>query len=153
MQSALPVVLRTDAIPPCVGAVCARPLTEVDAGPVWSARGRLGAMVHLLTATLPGRDRHLVLRGDALLPGDDTPAEAAWPAPGSARVLRAPAGRPGRVVGRPEPLRRVWPGRGADAVEAAVTRLRAALGPCASLIRTVPERGHRMAAGPGGGTR
>ncbi|MGW5047372.1 winged helix-turn-helix domain-containing protein [Streptomyces griseoluteus] len=119
-------------------------------------------MVHLLTATLPGRDRHLVpaddrtlvLQGNALLLGDDTPAEAVWPAPGSARVLRALAERPGWVVGRPEPLRRVWPGRGADehAVEAAVTRLRAALGPHASLIRTVPKRGCRLATEPGGGT-
>ncbi|MFD8671560.1 transcriptional regulator [Streptomyces seoulensis] len=58
-------------------------------------------------------------------------------------MLRALAERPGWVVGRPELLRRVWPGKGADerAVEAAVTRLRAALGPYASLIRTVPERG------------
>ncbi|MFF9391554.1 uroporphyrinogen-III synthase [Streptomyces griseoluteus] len=155
--------LRTDVLPLCVGAVCARPLLEVDAGPVWPQRGRLGAMVHLLTATLPGRDRHLVpagdrtlvLQGNALLLGDDAPAEAVWLTPGSARVLRALAERPGWVVGRPELLRRVWPGRGADehAVEAAVTRLRAALGPYASLIRTVPKRGYRLAAEPGGGTR
>ncbi|MEV8047293.1 uroporphyrinogen-III synthase [Streptomyces griseoluteus] len=155
--------LRTDVLPLCVGAVCARPLLEVDAGPVWPERGRLGAMVHLLTATLPGRDRHLVpagdrtlvLQGNALLLGDDTPAEAVWLTPGSARVLRVLAERPGWVVGRPELLRRVWPGRGADehAVEAAVTRLRAALGPYASLIRTVPKRGYRLATEPGGGTR
>ncbi|MET8695408.1 uroporphyrinogen-III synthase [Streptomyces bauhiniae] len=155
--------LRTDVLPLCVGAVCARPLLEVGAGPVWPERGRLGAMVHLLTATLPDRDRHLVpagdrtlvLQGNALLLGDDAPAEAVWLTPGSARVLRALAERPGWVVGRPELLRRVWPGRGADehAVEAAVTRLRAALGPYASLIRTVPKRGYRLATEPGGGTR
>ncbi|MEW2317741.1 uroporphyrinogen-III synthase [Streptomyces bauhiniae] len=155
--------LRTDVLPLCVGAVCARPLLEVGAGPVWPERGRLGAMVHLLTATLPDRDRHLVpagdrtlvLQGNALLLGDDAPAEAVWLTPGSARVLRALAERPGWVVGRPELLRRVWPGRGADehAVEAAVTRLRAALGPYASLIRTVPKRGYRLATEPDGGTR
>ncbi|MGW2466802.1 uroporphyrinogen-III synthase [Streptomyces bauhiniae] len=155
--------LRTDVLPLCVGAVCARPLLEVGAGPVWPERGRLGAMVHLLTATLPDRDRHLVpagdrtlvLQGNALLLGDDAPAEAVWLTPGSARVLRALAERPGWVVGRPELLRRVWPGRGADehAVEAAVTRLRAALGPYASLIRTVPKRGYRLATEPGGGPR
>ncbi|MFD8294956.1 uroporphyrinogen-III synthase [Streptomyces bauhiniae] len=155
--------LRTDVLPLCVGAVCARPLLEVGAGPVWPERGRLGAMVHLLTATLPDRDRHLVpagdrtlvLQGNALLLGDDAPGEAVWLTPGSARVLRALAERPGWVVGRPELLRRVWPGRGADehAVEAAVTRLRAALGPYASLIRTVPKRGYRLATEPGGGTR
>ncbi|TGN79546.1 uroporphyrinogen-III synthase [Streptomyces bauhiniae] len=155
--------LRTDVLPLCVGAVCARPLLEVGAGPVWPERGRLGAMVHLLTATLPDRDRHLVpagdrtlvLQGNALLLGDDAPAEAVWLTPGSARVLRALAERPGWVVGRPELLRRVWPGRGADehAVEAAVTRLRAALGPYASLIRTVPKRGYRLATEPDGGPR
>ncbi|MGW4224553.1 uroporphyrinogen-III synthase [Streptomyces bauhiniae] len=155
--------LRTDVLPLCVGAVCARPLLEVGAGPVWPERGRLGAMVHLLTATLPDRDRHLVpagdrtlvLQGNALLLGDDAPAEAVWLTPGSARVLRALAERPGWVVGRPELLRRVWPVRGADehAVEAAVTRLRAALGPYASLIRTVPKRGYRLATEPDGGTR
>ncbi|WP_405551272.1 uroporphyrinogen-III synthase [Streptomyces sp. NBC_01171] len=155
--------LRTDVLALCVGPVCARPLLEVGAGPVWPERGRLGAMVHLLTATLPDRDRHLVpagdrtlvLQGNALLLGEDAPAEAVWLTPGSARVLRALAERPGWVVGRPELLRRVWPGQGADehAVEAAVTRLRAALGPYASLIRTVPKRGYRLATEPDGGTR
>ncbi|MGV9791478.1 uroporphyrinogen-III synthase [Streptomyces sp. NPDC003435] len=155
--------LRTDVLALCVGPVCARPLLEVGAEPVWPKRGRLGAMVHLLTATLPGRDRHpvpagdrtLILQGNALLLGDEAQAEAVWLTPGSARVLRALAERPGWVVGRPELLRRVWPGRGADehAVEAAVTRLRAALGPYASLIRTVPKRGYRLATDPDGGPR
>ncbi|MFG3044961.1 uroporphyrinogen-III synthase [Streptomyces sp. NPDC048241] len=155
--------LRADVLALCVGPVCARPLLEVGAEPVWPGRGRLGAMVHLLTATLPGRDRHpvpagdrtLILQGNALLLGDDAQAEAVWLTPGSARVLRALAERPGWVVGRPELLRRVWPGRGADehAVEAAVTRLRAALGPYSSLIRTVPKRGYRLATEPDGGPR
>ncbi|MGA5319199.1 winged helix-turn-helix domain-containing protein [Streptomyces seoulensis] len=115
-------------------------------------------MVHLFTAPLPGRP--FVPAGDrtlrnALLLGDGAPAEAVWLTPGSARVLRALAERPGWVVGRAELLRRVWPGRGADehAVEAAVTRLRAALGPYASLVRTVPKRGYRLATEPDGGTR
>ncbi|MEW2134223.1 uroporphyrinogen-III synthase [Streptomyces sp. NPDC005435] len=161
--------LRGDVLALCVGPVCARPLLEVGAEPVWPERGRLGAMVHLLTATLPGRDRHLipagdrtlVLQGNALLLGesDDSTTEAVWLTPGSARVLRALAERPGWVVGRRELLRRVWPGQGADehAVEAAVTRLRAALGPHAGLVRTVPKRGYRLAtepvARPRGGTR
>ncbi|MFJ8728735.1 hypothetical protein [Streptomyces bauhiniae] len=50
-----------------------------------------------------------------------------------------------------ELLRRVRPGRGAD--EHAVTCLRAALGPCTSLFRTVPQRGYRPATEPDGGTR
>ncbi|MEU9403620.1 uroporphyrinogen-III synthase [Streptomyces sp. NPDC048242] len=161
--------LRGDVLALCVGPVCARPLLEVGAEPVWPERGRLGAMVHLLTAALPTRDRHLipagdrtlVLQGNALLLDDDGDGttEAVWLTPGSARVLRALAERPGWVVGRRELLRRVWPGQGADehAVEAAVTRLRAALGPYAGLVRTVPKRGYRLAtepaARPTGGTR
>ncbi|NED80693.1 uroporphyrinogen-III synthase, partial [Streptomyces sp. SID11233] len=67
----------------------------------------------------------------------------------SAGVLRALAERPGWVVSRPDLLRRVWPGQEADehAVETAVTRLRAALGPLAGLVRTVPKRGYRLEAG------
>ncbi|MFH9428103.1 uroporphyrinogen-III synthase [Streptomyces sp. NPDC017615] len=156
--------LRQDVLALCVGAVCARPLLEVGAEPVWPERGRLGAMVHLLTATLPGRNRYLVPAGDRtlvlqgnalLLGGDDAASEAVWLTPGSARVLRALAERPGWVVGRTELLRRVWPGRGADehAVEAAVTRLRAALGPYAGLVRTVPKRGYRLATEPDGDVR
>ncbi|MBJ7906150.1 uroporphyrinogen-III synthase [Streptomyces sp. DSM 110735] len=159
--------LRGDVLALCVGPVCARPLLEVGAEPVWPARGRLGAMVHLLTATLPDRNRHLipvgdrtlVLQGNALLLGGDEGSaaeeaaeetEAVWLTPGSARILRALAEQPGWVVGRRELLRRVWPGQAADehAVEAAVTRLRAALGPYAGLVRTVPKRGYRLATEP-----
>ncbi|MET7677526.1 hypothetical protein [Streptomyces seoulensis] len=91
-------------------------------------------MVHLLTATLPGHDRHLAPAGDrtlvrqrnALLLGDGAPAEAVLLTPGSARVLRAL----GRVTHRWTPL-----------------------GPYATLIRTVPERGNRRATEPDGGAR
>ncbi|NEA40504.1 uroporphyrinogen-III synthase [Streptomyces sp. SID11385] len=145
--------LRTDVLPLCVGPVCARPLHDAGVEPIWPERGRLGAMVHLLTAELPARDRHsiptpdgeLTLQGNALLLGE----EAVWLTPTSAGVLRALAERPGWVVSRPDLLRRVWPGQEADehAVETAVTRLRAALGPLAGLVRTVPKRGYRLEAG------
>ncbi|MFC7466686.1 transcriptional regulator [Actinomadura keratinilytica] len=64
----------------------------------------------------------------------------------SAGVLRVLAERPGWVVSRRELLRRAWSGQEADehAVEAAVTRLRRALGPHAGLVRTVPKRGYRL---------
>ena len=62
-------------------------------------------------------------------------------------TVRALAEQPGRVLSRAELLRRVWVGISADehAVEAAVARLRTALGPHAALVRTVPKRGYRLA--------
>ncbi|MCG5117413.1 MULTISPECIES: uroporphyrinogen-III synthase [unclassified Streptomyces] len=150
--------LRRDVLPLCVGPVCARPLLDAGVEPVWPERGRLGAMVHLLTAILPGRDsrvipaggRRLLLQGNALLLGDTAGTtgaeEAVWLTPMSAGVLRVLAERPGWVVSRRELLRRAWSGQEADehAVEAAVTRLRRALGPHAGLVRTVPKRGYRL---------
>ncbi|MFI6638179.1 uroporphyrinogen-III synthase [Streptomyces sp. NPDC050504] len=141
----------------CVGPVCARPLQELGVATVWPERGRLGAMVRTLTETLPGRHRRelrfggrvLALQGSALLVDE----EVLWLPPVSAAVLHALAQRPGWVLSRAELLRRVWAGRAGDgagartdehAVEAAVARLRAALGPYAGLIRTVPKRGYRL---------
>jgi uroporphyrinogen-III synthase len=113
--------------------------------------GRLGALVRTLTESLPGRLRReldvdgqrLVLQGNALLVAGDTLRLSSR----SAAVLRALTERPGWVVSRAELLRRAWPASTADehAVEAAVARLRAALGPHGTLIRTVPKRGYRLA--------
>ncbi|MBT2386282.1 uroporphyrinogen-III synthase [Streptomyces sp. ISL-11] len=143
--------LREAVVPVCVGPLCARPLEEAGVPAVWPERGRLGSLVRTLTETLPARDRRvltaggrtLVLQGSALLAGDD----AVWLPPVQAAVLRALAERPGWVVSRGELLRRVWPGGRADdhTVEAAVARLRGALGPRAKLIHTVPKRGYRLA--------
>jgi uroporphyrinogen-III synthase len=59
------------------------------------------------------------------------------------------------VISRADLLRRVWGPRGAGsggrdehAVEATVARLRTALGPDASLIKTVTKRGYRLAIDP-----
>ncbi|MFD7922258.1 uroporphyrinogen-III synthase [Streptomyces sp. NPDC059740] len=143
--------LREHVLPLCVGPVCARPLHDVGVETVWPQRGRLGAMVHLLTDTLPERGRRtftvaglpVTLQGNALLVGEE---EGIWLSRVSAALLRALAERPGWVLSRAELLRLVWPGQAADehTVEAAVTRLRAALGPHSALVRTVPKRGYRI---------
>jgi uroporphyrinogen-III synthase len=58
-------------------------------------------------------------------------------------VLRALADRPGTVVDRPELIASLPGGGDGQAVELAVTRLRAALG--APVVETVVERGYRLA--------
>ncbi|MFE4976297.1 uroporphyrinogen-III synthase [Kitasatospora sp. NPDC056651] len=144
--------LRADVLPVCVGALCARPLTELGLPAVHPERGRLGSLVRLIEDTLPGRFRNevplpiglLTLQGNAAL----VDGQSHWLSPLGAAVLRALAERPGRVLSRAELLRAAWPEAGADehAVEAAVGRLRTALGTHATLIHTVPKRGYRLAA-------
>lgn len=144
--------MRTDVLSVCVGPVCGRPLVDAGLPVVWPERGRLGALVRTLTDTLPARNRQeiclgeraLVLQGSALL----VDGESRWLSPKSAILLRALAERPGRVLSRAELMRRAWADSDADehAVEAAVARLRASLGPHSDLVRTVPKRGYRLAA-------
>jgi uroporphyrinogen-III synthase len=153
LYDALLDALRADVLPVCVGTLCARPLTDLGLPAVHPERGRLGALVRLLADTLPVRARRevalagkvLTLQGNAAL----VDGESHWLSPRGAAVLRALAERPGRVLSRADLLRAAWPDATADehAVEAAVGRLRAALGPHATLIRTVPKRGYRLAAG------
>ncbi|MDH6132665.1 uroporphyrinogen-III synthase [Kitasatospora sp. MAA4] len=147
--------LRDDVMPVCVGPVCARPLEEYGVQVVCPERGRLGSLVRTIAEALPARNRReldtgthrVVLQGNAVLVDE----EAFWLPPVPAAVLRALAERPGRVLSRADLLRRVWagsaPGAGPDehAVEAAVARLRGALGPHADLVRTIPKRGYRLA--------
>ncbi|MET7743341.1 uroporphyrinogen-III synthase [Streptomyces sp. NPDC005385] len=142
-----------DVLPVCVGPVCARPLLDAGLPVIWPERGRLGALVRTLTETLPTRGRQeldvagrtLVLQGSALLVDE----ESYWLSPKGATLLRALAERPGWVLSRAELLRRAWADSDADehAVEAAIARLRASLGPHSDLVRTVPKRGYRLAAG------
>lgn len=146
--------LRADVLPVCIGPVCARPLAEQGVESVWPERGRLGSLVRTITETLPARARReldtgterLVLQGNALMVDGRT----IWLPPVPGAVLRALAEKPGWVLSRAELLRRVWADTRTDehAVEAAVARLRAALGPYASLVRTVTKRGYRLAVDP-----
>ncbi|MEU9604661.1 uroporphyrinogen-III synthase [Streptomyces sp. NPDC048057] len=144
--------LADDVLPVCVGPVCARPLLGAGLPAVWPERGRLGALVRTVAEELPARSRRelhvgertLVLQGSLLL----IDGESHWLSPKGATLLRALARRPGRVLSRAELLRRAWPDSDADehAVEAAIGRLRTALGPYGDLVRTVPKRGYRLAA-------
>ncbi|WP_051966293.1 uroporphyrinogen-III synthase [Kitasatospora mediocidica] len=145
--------LRDDVLSACVGPLCARPLEDVGVSTVSPERGRLGSLVRTIAEALPARNRRelqaggrsIVLQGSAVL----VDGTAFWLPPVPAAVLRALAEQPGWVLSRADLLRRVWPGSGADehAVEAAVARLRGALGPHGALVRTVPKRGYRLAVG------
>jgi uroporphyrinogen-III synthase len=155
------VALRTDVTAVCVGPVCARPLEALDVNAIWPERARLGAMVATLCSVLPPRIRHevpidqqrtLTLQGLAAVVSGREPVILA---PLPAAVLAELGRRPGWVVSRADLLRRVWGPRGAGtggrdehAVEATVARLRAALGPDSSLIKTVTKRGYRLAVEP-----
>jgi uroporphyrinogen-III synthase len=144
--------LRTDVLVVCVGPVCARPLADLGVETICPARGRLGSLVRTLTESLPDRLRReipygaetVVLQGSSVII-DGAPVATLPPVP--AALLRALAEHPGHVLSRAELLRRVWPFSNADehAVETAVARLRAALGPHSALVRTVPKRGYRLA--------
>ncbi|MEU3872375.1 MULTISPECIES: uroporphyrinogen-III synthase [Streptomyces] len=158
--------LRGEVLSVCIGPVCARPLLAADVPCVWPDRGRLGALVRTLVAELTVRGRReiptaagpLVLQGAAVLAG----GTALRLPPVPAAVLRALAERPGTVLSRGELLRAVWgggtsPGPGAGgrsrvpdehAVEAAVGRLRGALGAHGAVVQTVTKRGYRLAVAP-----
>ncbi|MFD3513448.1 uroporphyrinogen-III synthase [Streptomyces sp. NPDC058657] len=152
-------VLRTDVLAACIGPVCARPLLAADVPCVWPERGRLGSLVRTLDQQLPARHRRelpyqggtLALQGTAVT----GPSGTVHLTPLPAAVLRALAERPGTVLSRAELLRRAWTPdpeapRPTDehTVEAAVARLRSALGPYAPLIRTVTKRGYRLEVDP-----
>jgi uroporphyrinogen-III synthase len=136
----------------CIGPVCARPLQEAGVESVWPERGRLGKLVQLVADRLGGRGRlvfqargvSVAVQGNAIVVG----AEATVLAPAPAAVLRALAAQPGRVLSRRELLQQAWSsGRFAEhTVDAAVGRLRAALGEHAWLVSTVNKRGYRLEA-------
>ncbi|MFE0461560.1 uroporphyrinogen-III synthase [Kitasatospora sp. NPDC058965] len=145
--------LREEVLPVCVGPVCARPLEEAGITPHCPERGRLGAMVRAIESVLPQRNRRelrsgtsrVTLQGNAVLIDGAEPVQLP---PLLAAVLRALAEQPGHVLSRAELLRRAWIGTQADehAVEAAIARLRGALGDHARLVRTVPKRGYSLLA-------
>lgn len=145
--------LREGVLPVCVGLAAARPLEDLGVSVRTEVpdRGRLGSLVSAMVETLPTRNRELHLLGDELVLQGSVllvAGEVMWLPPLPAAVLRALAERPGRVLSRAELMRRLWVGCDADehAVEAAVARLRTALGPYSALVRTVPKRGYRLAA-------
>jgi uroporphyrinogen-III synthase len=129
-----------------VGPVTAGPLDEAGIPTHQPERARLGALAREVVARLPERDpvlkvggHTLQVRGFAVVVDGgliDLPPEPM-------AVLRELARRPGAVVTSAE-LTGFVPGGGDDAVEKAVTGLRAALG--APLVEKVGTRGYRLGA-------
>lgn len=140
--------LRHEVLAACVGPVTALPLEARQVPTAQPERYRLGPLVQLLAAELPGRARALPVAGHrlevrghaAVVDGELRPVP-----PAGMALLRALARRPGWVVSRAE-LLRALPGTGRDehAVETAMARLRAALG-APRLVQTVVKRGYRLA--------
>ncbi|MFJ5225677.1 uroporphyrinogen-III synthase [Streptomyces sp. NPDC088400] len=148
--------LHHDVLAACVGPVTALPLQAHGIDTVQPERFRLGPLVQVLCAELPGRVRALPvaghrveIRGHAVIvDGDLRPVP-----PAGMALLHALSRRPGWVVSRAE-LLRVLPGAGRDehAVETAMARLRTALG-APKLIHTVVKRGYRLALDPSADTK
>lgn len=143
--------LREDVLVACVGPVTARPLHALGIDTVQPERFRLAPLVQLLCHELPTRapvltvaGHRLRIRGHAVIV-DGAPRPVP---PAGTALLRTLARRPGRVVGRAD-LLRALPGGGTDerAVERAVAELHTALG-APGLVRTVAERGYRLAVDP-----
>ncbi|MEE1739441.1 uroporphyrinogen-III synthase [Streptomyces sp. BE147] len=148
--------LHDDVLVACVGPVTALPLQARGIGTLQPERFRLGPLVQLLCARLPGTARTLPvaghrveIRGHAVLVDDELRPVA----PAGMALLHALARRPGWVVARAD-LLRALPGSGSDehAVETAMARLRAALG-VPRLIQTVVKRGYRLALDPSADTK
>ncbi|WP_431783975.1 uroporphyrinogen-III synthase [Streptomyces chumphonensis] len=145
--------LRADVLPACVGPVTAAVLERHDVPTSQPERFRLGPLVQLLCAELPGAvrplpvgGRWLEIRGHAVVvDGELRPVP-----PAGMALLGALAARPGWVVPRAD-LLRALPGAGRDehAVETAMARLRSALG-TPKLIQTVVKRGYRLAVDASG---
>jgi uroporphyrinogen-III synthase len=142
--------LRSDVMAACVGPVTAAPLERADIPTVQPARSRLGALVREIVDVLPARNRilpvaggDLQLRGHAVvLDGELHPLP-----PGPLAVLRALARHPGVVLDRSALLAAMACETGdGHAVEMAVARLRAVLGP--RVVQTVVKRGYRLAYEP-----
>ncbi|MFI8435995.1 uroporphyrinogen-III synthase [Streptomyces sp. NPDC079020] len=147
--------LHDDVLVACVGPVTALPLQARGIGTLQPERFRLGPLVQVLCARLPGTVRTLPvaghrveIRGHAVLVDDELRPVA----PAGMALLHALARRPGWVVARAD-LLRALPGSGSDehAVETAMARLRAALG-VPRLIQTVVKRGYRLALDPSADT-
>lgn len=136
----------------CVGSVCAGAASDEGlSAPLFPDKGRLGLLVRLVSDELVSRRVELDLGGHTMvLQGtvaviDGSPVELP---PREAAVLAALADRPGAVVGKDTLATRLW-GVGSDphAVEGAVNRLRARLGPVGGRLVTVRGRGYRLDAG------
>jgi len=141
---------RGHVIAACVGSVTSEAFGQWGIRVIQPARSRLGALAREIVVQLPARrhgiridvgGRQLMFSGaDVAL--DGVPVRLT-PAPYA--VLQALAREPGRILSRRDLLSELPSGHAGSehAVEAAVARLRAAVG--ADLVRTVVKRGYRLA--------
>ncbi|HEU0191314.1 MAG TPA: uroporphyrinogen-III synthase [Mycobacterium sp.] len=144
----LVAALRSDVRAMCVGPTAAAPLARLGIPTTSPQRARLGALARhiadelpLRTCTVHAAGHRIEIRGGhALVDGVVRPLS-----PGGLAILRALAQHPGAVVARHD-LLRVLPrnGSGDHAVEAAVLRIRNALGN-KNIVATVVKRGYRLA--------
>lgn len=142
--------LRTEVLVACVGPVC--DTAAIEAGiehRVAPDRFRLGSMVRALADALDATAWSATVAGVAVevhgseLTVDGTAASVPRRV---GQVLDVLAAADGAVVSKAD-LGRLWP-KAVDGhvVEVTVGRVRAALGPAASLVATVPRRGYRLSA-------
>ncbi len=145
MRDAAVAALGRRVLAFAVGPVTAGPLQAAGIPSFQPERARLGALAREVVARLPRRDpvlqvgaHALQVRGHAAV----LDGEVVELAPGPMAVLRELARRPGSVVSGSD-LDIALPGGGERrAVEAAVARLRAALG--SSVVETAGVRGYRL---------
>jgi hypothetical protein len=145
LRAELVAALTSGVLPVAVGPVTAAPLDAAGVPSVQPERARLGALAREVVARLPERTpvlrvggRELQARGYAA----QLDGRLVELAPGPMAVLRALAERPGVVVPKTDLVAGLPGGGDAHAVEMAVTRLRAALGP--GVVETVVKRGYRL---------
>nr|VTP03933.1 bifunctional uroporphyrinogen-III synthetase/response regulator domain protein [Mycobacterium riyadhense] len=144
----LVAALRDHVAAMCVGPVTSAPLRRLGVPTVHPERYRLGELARLISDEVPRRARQFSAGGHHFSVRAATVAvdgNIRTISPGAMALLRRLMANPGRVVSQDE-LLTVLPGGGADthAVEAAMVRLRSALG-APRAIQTVVKRGYRLA--------
>jgi uroporphyrinogen-III synthase len=138
--------LTTTVTPFCVGPVTARPLEHIGVPSVLPERMRLGALARVVADELPRRRPNLTVAGHILgvhAACAVVDGEVRDLSPNSLTLLKLLARVPGAVVAR-DVLLEALGGDDPHVVEAAVNRLRSALG-ARELIATVVKRGYRLA--------
>jgi uroporphyrinogen-III synthase len=130
----------------CVGPVTARPLENVGVPSVLPERMRLGSLARIVADELPRRKPDLTVAGHTLgvhAACAVVDGEVRDLSPNSLTLLKVLARVPGAVVSR-DVLLQVLGGDDPHVVEAAINRLRSALG-AKELIATAVKRGYRLA--------
>ena len=143
--------LNTSTVAVCVGPVCAERGREVGIEKVIEPRrARLGSMVLDFANRMGGEVTDLRIGGVTLrvqgrlvqVDGGE-PVSLTWR---EREVLRILIEAGGRVVAKPELLRRVWGPKERDAhlVEVTIGRLRHRLGAASDAVETIYRRGYRI---------